>query len=69
MSVDKFIEVSTAMPIANNKDRFLSEGDIVLFSHAPNPLEARDELHCLAIRRGVACVDMAFRAGEHRQMM
>ncbi|KAI1181291.1 SEN1 N terminal-domain-containing protein [Nemania sp. FL0916] len=48
MSVDKFIEVSTAMPIANNKDRFLSEGDIVLFSHAPNPLEAKDELHCLA---------------------
>ncbi|KAI1114696.1 SEN1 N terminal-domain-containing protein [Nemania sp. NC0429] len=48
MNVDKFIEVSTAMPIANNKDRFLSEGDIVLFSHAPNPLEARDELHCLA---------------------
>ncbi|KAI1424563.1 SEN1 N terminal-domain-containing protein [Xylaria sp. FL1777] len=48
MNVDKFIEVSTAMPIANNKDRFLSEGDIVLFSHAPNPLEAKDEVHCLA---------------------
>ncbi|KAI0395600.1 SEN1 N terminal-domain-containing protein [Xylariaceae sp. FL0594] len=48
MSVDKFIEVSTSMPIANNKDRFLSEGDIVLFSLAPNPLEAPDELHCLA---------------------
>ncbi|KAJ8121756.1 hypothetical protein ONZ43_g1874 [Nemania bipapillata] len=48
MNVDKFIEVSTAMPIANNKDRFLSEGDIVLFSQAPNPLEAKDELHCLA---------------------
>ncbi|KAI8632947.1 SEN1 N terminal-domain-containing protein [Xylariaceae sp. FL1651] len=48
MNVDKFIEVSTAMPIAENKDRSLSEGDIVLFSHAPNPLEAKDELHCLA---------------------
>ncbi|KAI1277270.1 SEN1 N terminal-domain-containing protein [Xylaria sp. FL0933] len=48
MNVDKFIEVSTAMPLANNKDRFLSEGDIVLFSHAANPLEAKDELHCLA---------------------
>ncbi|KAI0535986.1 SEN1 N terminal-domain-containing protein [Xylaria digitata] len=48
MNVDKFIEVSTAMPIANNKDRFLSEGDIVLFSLASNPLEAKDELHCLA---------------------
>lgn len=48
MSVDKFIEVSTAMPIAKDKDRFLSEGDIVLFSQAPNPLEAKDELHCLA---------------------
>lgn len=48
MSVDKFIEVSTAMPITNNKDRYLSEGDIVLFSLAPNPLEAPDEVHCLA---------------------
>ncbi|KAI0522255.1 SEN1 N terminal-domain-containing protein [Xylaria bambusicola] len=48
MNVDKFIEVSTAMPITNNKDRFLSEGDIVLFSLAANPLEAKDELHCLA---------------------
>ncbi|RWA06441.1 hypothetical protein EKO27_g8658 [Xylaria grammica] len=48
MNVDKFVEVSTSMPIADNKDKYPSEGDIVLFSHAPNPLEARDELHCLA---------------------
>ncbi|RYP68305.1 hypothetical protein DL770_008468 [Monosporascus sp. CRB-9-2] len=48
MSVDKFIEVSTAMPIAQRKDNFLSEGDIVLFSHAPKPLDAPQELHCLA---------------------
>ncbi|KAI1320150.1 SEN1 N terminal-domain-containing protein [Xylariaceae sp. FL0255] len=49
MNVDKFIEVSTAMPTkADAKDRFLSEGDIILFSHAPNPLEAKEELHCLA---------------------
>ncbi|KAH9888708.1 SEN1 N terminal-domain-containing protein [Xylariomycetidae sp. FL2044] len=48
MSVDKFIEVSTAMPLTNNKDRFLSEGDIVLFSLGADPLEAREDLHCLA---------------------
>ncbi|KAI5867802.1 SEN1 N terminal-domain-containing protein [Durotheca rogersii] len=48
MNVDKFVEVSTAMPIAENKDRFLAEGDIILFSHAPKPLEATEELHCLA---------------------
>ncbi|KAI8946552.1 SEN1 N terminal-domain-containing protein [Xylaria longipes] len=50
MNVDKFIEVSTTMPSEKNKDRdkTLSEGDIVLFSQAPNPLEAKDELHCLA---------------------
>ncbi|KAI1501889.1 SEN1 N terminal-domain-containing protein [Biscogniauxia marginata] len=48
MNVDKFVEVSTAMPIAENKDKFLSEGDIVVFSHASNPLEIKDELHCLA---------------------
>ncbi|KAI0147492.1 SEN1 N terminal-domain-containing protein [Xylariaceae sp. FL1272] len=48
MNIDKFIEVSTSMPKAETKDRFLSEGDIVLFSHAPNPLAAKDELHCLA---------------------
>ncbi|KAI1339290.1 SEN1 N terminal-domain-containing protein [Xylariaceae sp. FL0016] len=48
MTVDQFIEVSTAMPIAENKDKFLSEGDIVVFSHAAKPLEAREDLHCLA---------------------
>ncbi|OTA93398.1 hypothetical protein M434DRAFT_73253 [Hypoxylon sp. CO27-5] len=48
MNVDKFVEVSTALPINENRDRFLSEGDIVLFSHASNPLEATDALHCLA---------------------
>ncbi|KAI1212701.1 SEN1 N terminal-domain-containing protein [Annulohypoxylon truncatum] len=48
MNVDKFVEVSTAMPISENKDRFLSEGDIVLFSQAANPLEATEDLHCLA---------------------
>ncbi|KAI0838252.1 SEN1 N terminal-domain-containing protein [Hypoxylon sp. FL0890] len=48
MNVDKFVEVSTALPINENKDRFLSEGDIILFSHASNPLEATDALHCLA---------------------
>ncbi|KAL7621310.1 DEAD-box type RNA helicase [Parahypoxylon ruwenzoriense] len=48
MNVDKFVEVSTAMPLAEKKDMFLAEGDILLFSHAPNPLGATDELHCLA---------------------
>ncbi|KAK7743638.1 DEAD-box type RNA helicase [Diatrype stigma] len=48
MSVDKFVEVSTAMPIAQKKDNFLSEGDIVLLSTANKPLEVPDEPHCLA---------------------
>ncbi len=48
MSVDKFIEVSTAMPIAQKRDFFLAEGDIVLFSLANKPLEAPEEPHCLA---------------------
>jgi senataxin len=48
MSVDKFIEVSTAMPIAENKDKFLSEGDIVLLSVASKPLEVQEDPHCLA---------------------
>ncbi|KAI1379674.1 SEN1 N terminal-domain-containing protein [Hypoxylon crocopeplum] len=48
MNVDKFVEVSTAMPIKDSKDRFMAEGDIILFSHASNPLEVKDELHCLA---------------------
>lgn len=48
MSVDKFIEVSTAVPIAQKKDTFLAEGDIVLFSLSNKPLETPDEQHCLA---------------------
>ncbi|KAI0169773.1 SEN1 N terminal-domain-containing protein [Hypoxylon sp. FL1284] len=48
MNVDKFVEVSTSIPISENKDRFLSEGDIVLLSQAHKPLEDTDSLHCLA---------------------
>ena len=48
MSVDKFIEVSTVVPLSQRKDNFLAEGDIMLFSLANKPLEMPEEEHCLA---------------------
>jgi len=48
LSVDKFMEVSTRMPIALNKDLKLSERDIVLLSRGADPLNEPDEPHCLA---------------------
>ncbi|KAJ9155180.1 Helicase SEN1 [Pleurostoma richardsiae] len=48
MSVDRFLEVTTAMPIAANKDRYLSEGDIVLLSKSSDPLAQKNAPHCLA---------------------
>lgn len=48
MSVDKFLEVTTLMPIKNSKDRFLSEGDIVIISQSDDPLNRKDLPHCMA---------------------
>ncbi|EHA46214.1 DNA-binding protein SMUBP-2 [Pyricularia oryzae 70-15] len=50
-SVDKFLEVATSMPISANKDKDrdrLSDGDIVLFSTAQDPLSSKESPHCLA---------------------
>lgn len=48
MTVDKFLEVTTLMPATQNKDRFLSEGDIVIISKSDDPLNKQDQAHCLA---------------------
>lgn len=48
MTVDRFLEVTTLMPAAQNKDRFLSEGDIVIISKSDDPLNKQDQPHCLA---------------------
>ncbi|PBP19231.1 hypothetical protein BUE80_DR009848 [Diplocarpon rosae] len=48
LSVDKFMEVSTNMPMSNNRDLLVSERDIVLLSQSPSPLENQSEPHCLA---------------------
>lgn len=47
MSVNKFFEVSTIMPL-DNKDNRVSEGDIILLSASAQPLDAQDDAHCLA---------------------
>ncbi|KAJ0123384.1 tRNA-splicing endonuclease [Diaporthe amygdali] len=48
MTVDKFMEVTTSMPKAQNKERGLSEGDIVIISQSEDPLNQKDAAHCLA---------------------
>lgn len=48
MSVNKFIEVTTLMPIKEGKDRFLSEGDIVIISQSDDPLNRKELPHCMA---------------------
>lgn len=48
MSVDNFMEVTTSMPVAQNKDRGLSEGDIVIISKAHDPRANSEQPHCLA---------------------
>ncbi|KAK8114122.1 hypothetical protein PG999_006191 [Apiospora kogelbergensis] len=49
MSVDKFFEVSTVMPLnKSDKDRWLAEGDIVLLSASSQPLQSPNDPHCLA---------------------
>lgn len=51
VSVDKFMEVTTSIPMPNLKDKDrerLSDGDIILLSTANDPLSDRDAPHCLA---------------------
>ena len=48
LSVDKFMEVSTNMPISANRDLKMSERDIVLMSRSSDPLNNGQEPHCLA---------------------
>jgi len=48
LSVDKFFEVGTSMPIAENRDNNLAEGDIVLLSKSRAPLRDRMEALCLS---------------------
>lgn len=47
-NVDNFIEVSTAISPADNRDLHLSEGDIILLSAAANPANDADAAHCLS---------------------
>jgi senataxin len=48
LSVDSFFEVGTSMPIAENRDNNLAEGDIVLLSKGDAPLRDRKEALCLS---------------------
>lgn len=47
-SVDSYLEVTFTMPIAQNRDRGVYEGDILLVSEAENPLVDSAARHCLA---------------------
>jgi senataxin len=48
MSVDKFMEINSTMPISANRDLKMSERDVVLLSKSPDPLANQQEMHCLA---------------------
>ncbi|KAI8722332.1 hypothetical protein NCS52_00376700 [Fusarium sp. LHS14.1] len=47
-SVDSYLEATFTMPVVQNKDRGVSEGDILLVSEAENPLTDKTARHCLA---------------------
>ncbi|KAG9258671.1 putative SEN1 protein [Emericellopsis atlantica] len=47
-SVDSFLEVTFTMPVSQNKERGVFEGDILLVSEAENPLTDPHVKHCLA---------------------
>jgi senataxin len=47
-SVDAFLEVSSVMPLSDNRDVQVSEGDVVLCSRSTTPATASDQPYCLA---------------------
>lgn len=48
MSVDSFMEISTTMTPADNKEVQIGDADIVILSEAPEPLNYPKAPHCLA---------------------
>jgi senataxin len=47
MNVDSFIEVTASLPIAESRDRGLSEGDIAILSKSERPLTDASQPNCL----------------------
>jgi ATP-dependent RNA/DNA helicase, senataxin len=47
-NVDSFIEISTLMPVDENFNRDVGEGDVVLLSTSKTPSQSPDHEHCLA---------------------
>lgn len=47
-SVDSYLEATFTMPTMQNRERGVSEGDILLVSEAENPLAKPSARHCLA---------------------
>ncbi|CAM1502138.1 Fc.00g041220.m01.CDS01 [Cosmosporella sp. VM-42] len=47
-SVDSYLEVTFTMPVVQNRDRGVFEGDILLVSEAEHPLTTPTARHCLA---------------------
>lgn len=64
-SVDAFVEVSTTMTHADNKDIQIGEGDVILMSKDKSPANAIDVPHCLArvfrITRKKAFLEILYR--------
>ncbi|RGP62673.1 hypothetical protein FLONG3_10166 [Fusarium longipes] len=47
-SVDSYLEATFTMPVVQNRERGVSEGDILLISESDNPLGDQTARHCLA---------------------
>ena len=47
-SVDAFVEISTNISYAENKEQQVSEGDVILFSTSSTPTKDADAPHCLS---------------------
>ncbi|KHN98760.1 uncharacterized protein MAM_03222 [Metarhizium album ARSEF 1941] len=47
-NVDSYLEVAFTLPVVQNRERGVSEGDILLVSEAESPLQSPTSKHCLA---------------------
>ena len=65
LTVDSFVEVSSAMSIPEGKELGISEADIILISKAQSPTTEPHQPHCLArvykINRKKASMDISYR--------
>ncbi|KAJ4005069.1 DEAD-box type RNA helicase [Fusarium irregulare] len=72
-SVDSYLEATFSMPVMQNRERGVSEGDILLVSESESPLGDQEARHCLArvhrITYKKELIEVTYRVASRNNLM